>query len=362
MPTPQLDFLVDRRDLRRCTVERGPDPETLPLAPDQVLLRVAAFGLTANNVTYAVFGDVMGYWRFFPSHDEWGRVPVWGFADVVRSRHDGVPAGERVWGYFPMSTHLVIDADKVSARSLVDAAPHRRELPPVYNQYVRVAADPGYDRQREAQEMLFRPLFTTAFLLDDLLAERSLFGAQTVLIASASSKTALGLAFLLKRHRRGRVVGLTSAANAAFVERTGCYDQVVSYADIPALPAGDPVVVVDMAGSGDVLRAVHGHFADRLKYSCLVGATHWEAPRNAEALPGPTPEFFFAPDRVVARMKDWGPDGFQARVDESRKPFLAAAEGWLRIVARSGPAAVEQAYRDTLEGRTGPDQGLILTL
>jgi hypothetical protein len=111
-----------------------------------------------------------------------------------------------------------------------------------------------------------------------------------------------------------------------------------------------------------VLRAVHEHFADRLKYSCLVGATHWEAPRNAETLPGPTPEFFFAPDRVVARMKDWGPEGFQARVDESRKPFAAAAEGWLRIVTRSGAVEVEQAYRDTLEGRTGPDQGLILTL
>jgi hypothetical protein len=359
MPTPQLDFLVDRRDLRRCTVERGPDPETLTLAPDQVLLRIAAFGLTANNVTYAVFGDAMGYWRFFPSHDEWGRVPVWGFADVDRSRHDGVPVGERVWGYFPMSTHLVVDADTVSARSFVDAVPHRRPLPPVYNQYTRVAAA---DRKHEAQEMLFRPLFTTAFLLDDFLHERELFGAKTVLLASASSKTALGLAFLLKRNRRARVVGLTSAAHAAFVERTGCYDQVVSYADIATLPAGDPVVLVDMAGSGNVLRAVHGHFADRLKYSCLVGATHWEAPRNAEALPGPVPEFFFAPDRVVVRMKDWGPDGFQARVDESRKPFAAAAEGWLRVVTRSGPVEVEQAYRDTLDGRTGPDQGLILSL
>ena len=357
--TQMAEFLVKKDDFRDCRVAEGDPPAP---GPGQALLRVDTFGMTSNNVTYAVFGDAMGYWRFFPSHDEWGRVPVWGFADVARSRHDGVPAGERVWGYFPMSTHLVVDADKVSARSFVDAVPHRRPLPPVYNQYVRVAADPGYDRKREAQEMLFRPLFTTAFLLDDFLAERDLFGAKTVLLASASSKTALGLAFLLKQHRRARVVGLTSTGHAAFVERTGCYDQVVSYADVPTLPAGDPVVLVDMAGSGNVLRAVHGHFADRLKYSCLVGATHWEAPRNADALLGPAPEFFFAPDRVVVRMKDWGPEGFQSRVDESRKPFLAAAERWLRVVTGSGAADVEQAYRETLEGRTKPDEGLILTL
>jgi hypothetical protein len=362
MPTPQLDFLVDRRDLRRCTVERGPDPETLAFAPDQVLLRIAAFGFTANNVTYAVFGDAMGYWRFFPSHDEWGRVPVWGFADVIRSRHDGVPVGERVWGYFPMSTHLVVDADKVSARSFIDAAPHRGPLPPVYNQYMRVAGDPWYDARHEAQQMLFRPLFTTSFLIDDFLAERSFFGAGTVLLASASSKTALGLAFLLRRQRRARVIGLTSRAHRGFVERTGCYDHVVSYGDIPTLPPGEPVVLVDMAGSSHVLRAVHGHFTDRLKYSCLVGATHWEAPRDAEGLPGPTPEFFFAPDRVLVRMKDWGPDGLQARVDESRKPFTAAAEGWIHIGTRSGPTEVEQVYRDTLEGRTAPDQGWVLSL
>ena len=45
------------------------------------------FALTANNVTYAAFGDAMHYWKFFPGpDDESGRVPVWGFADVADSR------------------------------------------------------------------------------------------------------------------------------------------------------------------------------------------------------------------------------------------------------------------------------------
>jgi hypothetical protein len=358
------DFVVDRRELRRCTVEHGVSPEDIPLAPGQVLLGIDAFALTANNITYAVFGDAMGYWKFFPSHGDWGRVPVWGFADVVRSRHDGLPVGERVYGYVPMSTHLVVEADRLTDGSFVDASSHREPLPPVYNQYVRVAKDPSHEPRHEAQQMLFRPLFTTAFLLDDLFAERDFFGASAVLIASASSKTALALAFLLSRRRPAgpRVIGLTSPAHAGFVERAGCYDQVVPYPTIGSLPTDRPVMLVDMAGSGQVLAAVHGHFRDRLKHSCLVGATHWEAPRPQDALPGPQPEFFFAPDRVRARTRDWGADAFQARVGASWREFVPAADAWIHVVRRSGAAAVEETYREVLDGRTAPDRGYVLSL
>ncbi|HYR96483.1 MAG TPA: DUF2855 family protein [Candidatus Binatus sp.] len=358
------DFLVDRSDLRRCTTKHGPSPDDVALAPGQLLLGIDAFALTANNVTYAVFGDAMAYWQFFPSEGEWGRVPVWGFADVVRSRHDAVPDGERVYGYFPMSTHLVVQADRVTDASFVDASPHRQPLPPVYNQYTRVAHDPSYERPHENLQMLFRPLFTTAFLLDDLLADRDFFSAGTVLLGSASSKTALALAFLLSRNRRSRcrVVGLTSPAHARFAERVGVYDRVVPYGEIGSLPADAPAVLVDMAGSGQVLAAVHEHFRERLKSSCLVGATHWEAPRPSEALPGPKPEFFFAPDRVRQRTRDWGAEGFQARVGASWREFVPAAESWVTVVRRSGAAAVEEAYRDVLDGRATPDRGYVLSL
>ena len=336
----------------------------MALAGGQLLLAVDAFALTSNNVTYAVFGDTMAYWKFFPSEGDWGRVPVWGFGDVVRSRHDAVPAGERLYGYFPMSTHLVVQADRVTDASWVDAAPHRQALPPVYNQYLRVAHDPSYDRRSEDRQMLFRPLFTTAFLLDDLLDDRGFFGADTVLLGSASSKTALGLAFLLSRNRRSRcrVVGLTSRAHAGFVERVGLYDRVVPYDEIGSFPADSPAVLVDMAGSGKVLAAVHGRFGDRLKHSCLVGATHWEAPRAMEALPGPQPEFFFAPDRVRQRTRDWGGDGLQTRVGASWGQFVEAADGWIKVVRRSGAAAVEEAYREVLDGRASPDRGYVLSL
>ena len=71
-----------------------------PLAAGQVRVRIDHFALTANNITYAAFGDAMGYWQFFPTAEEgWGNIPVWGFASVVQSLHPGVAVGERLYGY-----------------------------------------------------------------------------------------------------------------------------------------------------------------------------------------------------------------------------------------------------------------------
>ena len=57
--------------------------------------------MTANNVTYALMGDAMHYWDFFPAEPGLGLVPLWGFADVVASSTDGVEVGTRVYGYLP---------------------------------------------------------------------------------------------------------------------------------------------------------------------------------------------------------------------------------------------------------------------
>src|SRR5437870_8377582 len=122
---------VARDDLRHAT---WVDEPTADLVPGQALLRVDHFALTANNVTYAVFGDAMRYWSFFPTTPGRGRVPVWGYADVEASRAQGMDEGQRVYGYLPMATHLAVTPDRITSGTFVDAAAHRAELPPVYNQ------------------------------------------------------------------------------------------------------------------------------------------------------------------------------------------------------------------------------------
>jgi len=293
-----VDFVVNRKNLAECRFVSAKDLANVELGTGELLVAVDRFALTANNVTYAVAGDMLNYWSFFPAEEGWGRVPVWGFGDVVRSRHDAVPEGERLYGYYPMSSWLIIRPSLVTEATIVDGSAHRQPLPPIYNQYSRAAADPFYEHEAEEWQMLFWPLFMTGFLLDDFLGEGDLFGAKAVLLTSASSKTAVALAAALSENRRapGGVIGLTSKRNVGFVEGLGCYDRVVAYDDARSIDGKTPVAIVDMAGNGELLAALHRHFGVGVKLSCLVGLTHHDRLACPENLPGANPTFFFAPD------------------------------------------------------------------
>jgi len=295
-------FIVQRQNLREVRWIED-EAASVPLAADQVRLRVDCFALTSNNVTYGAFGDTMRYWDFYPCPVEgFGRIPVWGFADVVESGVEGVPVGERFFGYYPMSSHVVLQPTHVDDSGFVDGAAHRRELHAVYNKLTRCRTDPAYRPEQEAEMALLRPLYVTSFLIDDFLADNAFFGAKTVVIASASSKTAYGTAFCLSR-RRGSpdaptVVGLTSPANRAFTESLGCYDRVLAYEDLATLPADTPAVYVDMSGNAALRAQVHAHFGELLAYSCSVGGTHWDELGGGKGLAGPRPGLFFAPAQI----------------------------------------------------------------
>jgi hypothetical protein len=353
------DFLVKRDDLRECRVSEGPAPA---IEAGQALLRVDTFGLTANNVTYAVMGELMSYWQFFPAEEGWGRVPMWGFAEVERSEAEGVEEGTRVYGYLPPSSHLVVTPSRANERGFIDASPHRAELPSAYHRYVTCATDPFYDEGNEDIQMLLRPLFFTSFLIDDQLEDEGLTGREAVLISSASSKTAIAAAFLLAQREGVEVVGLTSQRSVGFVEGLGIYGRTVSYDAIDSLEAG-PATYVDIAGDAEVRMAVHSRFGDELAHSMAVGVTHWEEFEGFAAdLPGPTPACFFAPDRATKRSADWGAAGLEQRVAEAWHPFCEWLSGRLEIVRGEGFDAVRDAYLDVLEGRVPPDKAHVLTL
>jgi len=353
------DFLVKRDDLRECRIAESPAPD---ISPGQALLRVKAFGMTANNVTYAVFGEAMSYWDFFPAEEGWGRVPVWGFAEVERSEAEGVEPGTRVYGYLPPSSHLVVTPAKAGVGGLVDGSPHRAKLPSAYHRYLATEVDPFYRADTEAMQMLLRPLFFTSWLIDDQLADEGLIGRGPVVISSASSKTAIAAAFLPARREEAELIGLTSPRSAGFVEGLGIYDRVVPYDAIDTLERG-PATFVDIAGDGEVRLAVHTHYGDALVHSMAVGMTHWEGLRaGAAELPGPAPVFFFAPDRVVKRSADWGRAGLESRVAEAWHPFCEWIGAWLEPIPGEGFDAVRAAYLDVLEGRVDPSRAHVLTL
>ncbi len=210
--------------------------------------------------------------------------------------------------------------------------------------------------------MLTRGLFLTSFLADDFLAESNHYGATSVLISSASSKTAIALAFCVSEHGRAKAIGLTSARNLAFVESTGFYDRVLTYDAISSLPTDEPSVFVDMAGNTKVSREIHENFGSSLKYSMRVGATHWDAGGGDGDLPGPNRVFFFAPSQIQKRVAEWGPQEFQDRLGTSLQSFVESTRKWLRVERAYGRDAVERIYQATLQGSARPDQGNVLSL
>jgi hypothetical protein len=359
MAAEPYDIVVDRKDLANVRAISAPP---VAMGPGQVHVTIESYALTANNVTYGIVGDTMKYWSFYPAVAGLGRIPVWGFGRVASSNRPDVAAGERLYGFWPMSSDALLTIGRATPAAVTETSPHRTGLAAVYNSYARVAADPTMPAGSEPYVSLLRPLFTTSFLLDDFLADSGFFGAGSVLITSASSKTAIGLAHCLGRRGAGRpqIVGLTSKANAAFVAGLGTYDDVAIYDAIGGLRAPNGAVVVDMAGGAATLRAIHATLGEALRYSCRVGFTQWQDATPAIAdLPGVHPVFFFAPDRVKARLADWGPPEFAKRVGAASAAFVADAQRWLKVETHRGPEAIVAAYRTLLKGDARPVAGIV---
>jgi hypothetical protein len=356
----QVGVWVNREDFHRVRVhDSGPGDG---LHAGQVLLAIDRFALTANNITYAAAGERLGFWRYFPAPAPWGCIPVWGFADVIASRHAQIAVGERVFGFLPMASHVVFVPGRVTTSGFVDEAPHRAALLPTYNHYARWPAGAALDPRHEDRHAVIRPLFFTSFVLDDQLADAAYFGVASVLLSSASSKTALGTAFLLRERHAVRVCGLTSPRHRGFVAASGCFDAVYGYDELEALALEPPVAYVDFSGDAAVRRAVHARLGPDLVRSLAVGATHWAELTEHETPRGVAVEAFSGTEQIRKRRSEWGSDALHGRLGAAEARFLAAAAAWLQIERRHGLTQVERAYRELLQGRVAPECAFVCAL
>lgn len=338
---------VARDDLADATVAACPLPR-----PDQgeVLLRVDRVGVTANNITYAVLGDSFRYWEFFPPVPRGldpgrGLPPLWGFCEVQESTVVGVEPGQRMYGYLPPASHLLVRPQRIDEQGFRDASPHRAELPSPYNAYRLTTGDAAYEPGHEDLLILFRPLFFTSFMLADHLVDSGFHGARTLVLSSASSKTAYAAAFEL-RGTGPLVVGLTSPGNAAFTRDLGCYDVVLTYDQVRELDQMAPTAYLDLSGRADLRAALRGHLGDRLIRDVAVGLTS-QTPNAASAQ-----AVFFAPDQMRKRTADWGRAGLDERFAQAWQSFSAEADKWVDVNVGHGPEALRTAWLDVLAGRT----------
>ncbi|MDI9243956.1 DUF2855 family protein [Marinobacter sp. CHS3-4] len=361
-------FQVKKHQFSESRLVHNERADQQPSAGDgEIVVRIEAFSFTANNITYAAAGDQLGYWQFFPPQGEdvdgWGVIPVWGFAQVVESAHSDVQEGERLFGYFPPAAFLKILPQRVSGQRLFDGAEHRAKLPALYNSYTRVDFEPGYNQSMDDERMLLWPLHLTSFCLWDQLQDNGWYGAEQVLIVSASSKTSIGLGYALEADDSApRAVGLTSSRNLELVCSLGIYDQCLSYDALTELNAELPTVIVDMSGSGDLLAQLQSSLGNNLRYCINVGLTHWDEFKPAAGIPKDRAEFFFAPSHIGKRMKDWGPEGFATRTAPFLSDTARKSRQWLRLRDIDGLEGLAKVYPDVCQGRIPADEGLIVRL
>ena len=329
----------------------------------EILVEVERFAFTANNISYAVVGEKLGYWNFFPVDEDWGVIPVWGFAKVIESKHPEVNAGERLYGYWPMGTHVVMQPGKLRNDQLRETSAHRAELPAVYNSYARTSGEAHYDPSMDDERMLLLPLYATSYCLYDFLVANEFFGATRVIVPSASSKTAIGLAYALQDDLNAPTcVGMTSTSNRERVTELGLYDSVMDYADLLAIDSEQPTVIVDMSGNGSMLSELHRHLGANMRFTSNVGLTHYDAGQMGPDFIRERSSMFFAPGHIQKRAEEWGPGEFQKRAYAFWHSVAIRSRDWLTIERCRGVDRIQEVFERVRDGKVSPDTGLVVVL
>ena len=350
-----MHFEIDRTNI---TKHRFVETSVPSLQDGEVAMALQEFALTSNNVSYALSGDFLDYWGFFPTEDGWGRLPVMGFGVVTASANADIAVGTRYFGFYPAADHHVVHASATSG-GFVDIGAHREKHAMAYRTFDRAADDaaPG-----DHAYLLLRGLFMTSYLAEDFLFDNGMFGAGQIVISSASSKTAIALAHSIRARGNTHCIGLTSSGNVDFVNAVNLYDEVATYDSISSLADWAPTVYVDMAGNLSVTSQVHEHFGDALKYSCAIGATHWDQGGSKSTLSGVQPQFFFAPSQIAKRGKEWGREVLNDRLDTALQTFITDSRRWMKVEESRGSDALTNVYNQLVSGSIKPEAGHIISL
>ncbi|KAF8519083.1 hypothetical protein JB92DRAFT_2711512 [Gautieria morchelliformis] len=365
-------------------------PKSLP--PCHIVIRVDRFGFSSNNITYQALGEEphFRYFEFHPAPDApdvHGVIPVWGFGTVVASNVSKIPVNERVFGYLAMARYLLLPVDTSNINQFNFYVP-RPHLPPdrrPYNQITRCSRDKLYHPAEEDLSMLYRPLFWTSFWAEDWLftgPKKPYNGASTILISSASSKTAFCLAYLVQKrsYHSLKVMGLTSKGNLAFTKGLGLYHTVFTYDEVEAYAgkSDGTWIYVDVAGNDALNSRIWNKLGSRVVRNISLGLTNLSpSVQSTYAMPvsgvtnsstlkpgtASSPvEFFFMPEWLAERRHTLTASDISKMQYTAWGALMRDCKAWVALERTWGPEEVRRGYLEMVKGRVGPDKGLIWSL
>lgn len=388
-----------RKDITKTTVLRDELPA---LEPDEIRLRVDKVGLSANNLFYAQMGDApfLKFFSVYPlgaEHKELANLPAWGVGTVIESANPAFAEGEQYTGFLHL-TNLVQMKAKSTADGFKAYGALRDKLNPAYNDFKRIdnmSNNPLFGSDKISDfALVASPGAVSGFILAELLKLNDFYGANSVVLTSASSKLSLATAMQLRESvDQGRiqsVVGLTSQKNHAFVAQTELFDSVLTMDE--TLAASDENgetlahVFIDVAGDA----AVFKRNQSAIKKALAVGGTHGDAEastftafgpsgflkmfidmiapasikRWASKTLSPTLEMFFAPTVVQELVARWGQNAFDEKANAALSTFAAQAisKGWVEVQRCENEADIQAAYKHVMSGDVKPDTAVVLSL
>ena len=205
----------------------------------------------------------------------------------------------------------------------------------------------------------------TGFVIADLLLDNDWFGAQQIVICSASSKTGFSTAaFVRAAGFEGAIVGLTSDQNVAFSETLGCYDRVVSYSEVERV-ASEPSAYIDIAGHVEVRSRLHHSLQNNAVHTLLVGATHWDQfgqSVGGEPLPGNEPQVFFAPAQIEKRDGEWGRGVMMGNAHAASIELVTQLAPTLLMEFHSGVEVCDAIWQALLRNEVSGQRGVMISL
>ncbi len=343
-----------------------------------IKVKIEKFAVTSNNITYAVAGDKLGYWQFFPpladakgnngdALSDWGVIPVWGFAIVIESKNDDVEIGERFFGYFPPANHLVMKPSNVTDQVFIESSKHRAHLPVAYNIYRKVIHPSTMSAsdilQNENERMLLYPLHVTSYALYDFFEEHDWFGAEQAILLSASSKTSIGLAYGIKDKKSAlNQIGVTSIRNVTAVKKLDLYDNVVDYSNLEQIDNTKASVIIDMSGNSEVISQLHHKLEDNMKFCSKVGITHKDSFTNDLFYIKDRTHMFFAPSQIQKKIEENGMQAFDLECTQYLTHSYAQCRSWLEMQEINGLEGLQELFVDICNGKIAPTKGLIVKM
>ncbi len=344
-------FQVDRTQVALADLKEG-----------EVRLAIDKYAFTTNNITYAVSGFKLKYWNFFPAEEPYGIIPVWGYAKVIASEHSEIKVGERYYGYYPMATYCTVIPHKIKTFGFSDSVAHRQEMAPVYNQYLKVKNEEKQEAAVDNFTPIIKPLFATSFLIYQFLKSQAFLQAEQVIITSASSKTSLALAFNLRQHSAQdgkKIVGLTSARNAQFVQGTGYYDTVLAYDDYRSVDSAK-TVIVDMSGNHGLLQNLSQLLGELIQHIALVGLTDWKAAGRFSNIP--KAQFFFAPNHFKTFYQEYGAERANQMLNDALAGFIHDMKELTELEFIRDPETLSKLYLEMVDGKVDPKKSYLVKM